>query len=165
MAHKLDLFEMLGCLNEKDIDYFSNLPPENQKYVVPLVLQRWLTGTNDPRQVVLVNEVVNPFVFNLYKHPHLMWLLMTIVTSGIQKRYTWPSQKSKVGLTKPVAASAVKEYYKYSSADANDAVKLLSCEQVIDIAQSLGYQQDEITKIKKEFNVNGTKSNKRSVNS
>lgn len=160
MTARLDLFEVLKRISLKDAEYYSNLSPEDQKQVLPVLLQRWLTGTTSQQQLILVNEVVNPFVFTLYKHPQLLWYLMTAVTTGKSNRYKWPAQKSKAEGNKPTAVLIVQEYYRYSSAHANDAVKVLSCDQVIELAHSLGYQQDTVSKIKKEFNVNGAKSNK-----
>lgn len=125
---------------------------------MPLLLQRWMTGTPDARQVFLINEVVNPFVFSLFRHKQLLWQLLTVASSGKSQKYTWLSQKSEAGKNKPTATNIVREYYKFSSKHARDAVKLLSYEQAVELAQELGYQPDVIAKLKKEYDVNGSKS-------
>ena len=154
--HKNDIFEVLGKLNAKDGEYYDNLPEENQKALHPLLLQRWMSGTDSARQVFFLNEVVNPFIFSLYKHKSLLWKLLTIAAPGSFKKYQWVSQKSEAGQNKPVSTAVVMEYYKYNSRHARDAVKLLTYEQVVSLAGDLGYQQDSIAKIKKEFDANGS---------
>ena len=153
--HKNDIFEVLGKLNTKNAEYYDNLPEENQKALHPLLLQRWMSGTDSAKQVFLLNEIVNPFVFSLFKHKPLLWKLLTLAAPGSFKKYQWMSQKSEAGHNKPASTVVVMEYYKYSSKHAKDAVKLLTYDQVVSLAHSLGYQQDTITKIKKEFDANG----------
>lgn len=156
--HKNNIFEVLGHLNNKDAEYYSKLPEDQQKAIVPLLLQRWMTGTSDARQIFLINEVVNPFVFSLFRHRQLLWQLLSVVGPGKFAKYTWMSQKSEAGQNKPVSTQVVADYYKYSLKHARDAVKLLTYEQVVDLAQELGHQPDVLAKIKKEYGVSGGKS-------
>lgn len=153
--HKTDIFEVLGNLNKKNEDYYANLPEDQQKSLQPLLLQRWMSGTLDARQVFLLNEVANPYVFSLYKHKDLLWKLLTVCAPGKFAKYQWMSQKGAGAVSRPITTAVVMEYYKYSTKHAKDAVQLLSVEQVIELAQHLGYQPEEIAKIKKEYNADG----------
>jgi hypothetical protein len=155
--YKNDIFAVLGQANNKNAEYFENLPEDQQKALQPLLIQRWLTGTESARQVFMINEIVNPFVFSLFRHKQLLWQLITICTPGKFQKYTWTSQKTDKH-SKPVSAQIVSQYYKYSAKHAKDAVKLLTYDQVVELAHQLGAQQDTITKIKKEFDVNGSRS-------
>src|SRR5688572_7896274 len=69
---KFDLFKALGSINKKDINYYKNLSEEEAKGLFPLVLMRWMTGTDDERQVVCLNEFANPYVFSLFRHKQLL---------------------------------------------------------------------------------------------
>jgi len=163
--HKLDVFKILGQLNNKDVNHYSELPEDLQKTVHPLLLQRWLSGTSSARQIMMLNEISNPYIFSLYKHKDLLWKLLTVTTPGHFCRYTWTSQKQNSD-KRPVATSIVKEYYKYSSKHAQDAVKLLSYDHILALAQELGRQQDDLTKLKKEYDTNAsTKATKKKQSS
>lgn len=149
--HKYDLFSVLSKANTKQVDYYNTLPDDLQKQIQPLLIQRWMSGTSRRSQVFLLNEVVNPYVFGLFKHKTLLWQLLTIAAPGKSVKYNWISQKGAKTHNKPVATKVVMEYYGYSSKHAIDALRVLSATQVIVLANDLGYQQDIISKIKKEF--------------
>jgi len=149
-VHKLDIFDVLNAISTKDVHFFSKLSPEEQKSIQPFVLQRWLTGGYDPLQTILINEVVNPYVFEFYQHPQLMWMLMTICTSGKPTRYRWiRAQQQKYA--HPNTLEVIKQFFSYSTKEANDALPLLSDDDIINYAEQLGYQTDEIKAIKKEL--------------
>lgn len=151
MSDKLDIFDVLNNISTKNTQYFSDLTPELQKQYVPFVITRWLSGTTDKRQVYLINEVVNNYTFSLQQHKQLLHYLMTICTSGNQKRYAWNKLPSKATTSKPLTTQVVADYFKYSIKDAKQVLHLLSKEQIIACAEQLGRQNDEITKIKKEL--------------
>jgi ketosteroid isomerase-like protein len=50
-----------------------------------------------------------------------------------------------------MALDIVKEYYDFSEREAKQSLPLLSSEDVIQLAEELGYQVDEIKKLKKEL--------------
>lgn len=156
--HKNNIFDVLNHASTKDVEYYAGLAEDQQKALQPLLLQRWMSGTSSAQQVYLLNEVVNPYVFSLFRHKDLLWKLLTVASSGRAQRYTWLSQKSDAGRHKPIATKVVSEYYKYNIKHATDAVKLLSYEQVAELAHDLGYQPDVIAKLKKEYDANGSKS-------
>lgn len=153
--HKTDIFAILGNLNKKNEAYYSELPDDQQKAIQPLLLQRWMSGTSDARQVFLLNEVANPFVFSLYKHKELLWHLLTVCAPGKFAKYQWMSQKGAGSVNKPVSTEVVMKYYGYNTRHAKDAVELLSADQILELAQHLGYQPEEIAKLKKEHNADG----------
>lgn len=153
--HKFDIFEVLGNINKKNEDYLTEMTDEQQKAVQPVLLQRWMSGTDSARQIYLLNEVANPYMFSLYKHKQLLWQLLTVCAPGSFKRYTWMGQKSAKHGKMPVSTKTVCEYYKYSEKHARDALLVLTVEQVMELAQHMGYQPDDISNIKKEFNAEG----------
>lgn len=151
VERKLDIFKVLDATNAKNRPFYEKLSPEERKGFVPSVTARWMTGTNDAAQVVCVNEFVNPYTFSLYKHPQLLWQLMTAANSGSRKRYAWNKLPGKNSTGKSNTIKVIMEYFDYSPARASEAVDMLTREQVMDMAADLGWQPDEVAKIKKEM--------------
>lgn len=147
----LDIFQVLNNVSKKNINYYSSLSEEQQKALQPFVVLRWLTGTRDARQVYFLNELVNPFVFSMPNHKQLLYFLLTTATSGKQQRYTWAKSLTKKTSSTPIILGVVKSYFKYNTTDAVEAMVLLTNEDILSCAEQLGYQPDEITKIKKEL--------------
>ncbi len=148
---KLVIFDVLNAVNKKNAKYFNTLTEDEIKTIQPFVLMRWLTGTDDETQIMLLNEFVNPVAFPLTKHKELLWQLLTIANSGVRQRYTWPKLESKKESSKPIATALVKQAYGYNDSHAADALQLLTIEDLIDLAFDQGMPGEEITKLKKEM--------------
>ena len=151
MAEKLDIFRVLNALNEKDAGFYSGLTEAEQKAFQPFLVMRWMSGTADARQVYFINEFVNPFAFSLPNHKELLWYLLILSNSGKQQRYTWNKLPASANSPKPASTKVVAKYYNYSMKDAIDALVVLSYQDVVELAEELGTQPDELAKIKKEY--------------
>ena len=149
--HKLNIFEVLGNISKKNPDYYNTLTEEEQKALMPLVVMRWLTGTNDARQIYFLNELVNPFVFSLANHKELLVDLMTTCCSGSSRRYNWKRVQSKKTTKSPTVVGVIRDHFGYSTIDAVDALPLLADSDIMEYAEHLGRQPDDIKKIKKEL--------------
>lgn len=147
---KLDIFRILNEIDNKNVKFYSSLTDEEQKAFFPVVVVRWLTGTYNKQQVYFINELVNPFVFSLYKHPQLIYYLMTICTNGKPQRYVWNKTQSK-SPTHSLTVKAIQQYFGYNSRDANKAIPLLNPEDIVSMAENLGWQDDELNKMRKEL--------------
>lgn len=148
---KLDIFRVLGAADKKQASFYASLTDEERKEMQPFLVARWLSGTSDAAQVMLLNEYVNPYSFSLTKHKELLWQLITIADSGKQRRYTWLKQPSKPESGRPNAIKVLREYYSYSIDEATAALAVLSRAQVVSLAEELGWQAEEIAKIKREL--------------
>lgn len=148
--HKLDIFQVLNKLSTKDRAYYNSLSEDEKKALAPLVVMRWLTGTKDARQVFFLNELVNPFVFSMANHKELLMDLMLASTSGRSSRYYWNKAKTKKSKASK-SVDVVREFFGYNTTEASEALPLLSNEDVIQFAEQLGRQPDEIKAIKKEL--------------
>lgn len=148
---KLDIFQLLNGLSKKDVEAYHRLSDEEKKEVLPLIVMRWMSGTPDARQVIFLNELVNPFVFPFYKHKDLLIDLLAICGPGSSKRYVWNKALSKKKANHTKATECIKQYFGYNTVDANDAVEILSADTILDYAQQLGWQADDISKLKKEL--------------
>jgi len=149
--HKLDIFQTLNHISKKDRNFFKDLTDEEKKAFQPLVVMRWLSGTTDARQVYFLNELVNPFVFSMHTHKELIYYLMTTCTSGKSQRYTWNKALSKKSSTTPLSVSVIKDYFNYSTMHAIEALPMLTNDDILEYAEQLGRQKEEMTKIKREL--------------
>lgn len=149
--HKLDIFQVLNKLSVKDREFYSSLSEEEQKALAPLVVMRWLSGTRDARQIFFLNELVNPFVFSMANHKELLVDMMLISTSGRSQRYFWNKANSKKSSNAPKSVEVICDYFGYSTTEAVEVLPLFSAEDVLQLAEELGKQLDDIKTIKKEL--------------
>lgn len=150
MTDKLSIFDVLKNIDDQNIEYVDNLPEHMQKQFVPFVTMQWMNCTDDLGQKVLLNEVVNSRIFKLYKHPKLLYRLMTSISDGDRKFYKWkkpPTKQYKF----PKAVEVVKQATGYSTKRADESMVVLSNDTIIEFAYELGYQQDKIKELQKEL--------------
>jgi hypothetical protein len=148
----LDLFKTLDGINKKKRFAFRELSAAEQKEFAPLVIMRWLSGTNNPGQITFLNEVVNPFVFDLSKHKELLYVLMTVCTNGSFKKYSWQKAKGKSIPSMPGSLDVIKRNDPYlSHRQAMDLLKIFKETDILGMAEDLGCEKEELTKIKAEF--------------
>ena len=148
---KLDIFQVLDHISNKDINFYRNLTEEEQKAFMPLVVMRWLSGTSSARQIYFLNELVNPHIFTSHQHKELLFYLMTVCAPGKKQRYFWNKTLSKKSTATPTAVSVIREYFGYNTLEAIDAMKLLSNDNIMLYAEELGTQTDQLSKLKKEL--------------
>ena len=147
---KLDIFSLLGSIdNSRSGDIYTNLSDDEKKGFAPLVVMRWMTGTSDERQIMLLNEFINPYIFPLAKHPHLLMQSLQVASSKRPKRYTWMGIKG--GKKSTLANKVIAEYFDYSMREVNLLSPRPSDAEILQMAEELGWQKDEVTKLKKEL--------------
>lgn len=149
-TERVDIFELLGKIDTKQPDLFSSYTEEEQKTIAPYVIMRWLSGISSARQIIFINELVNPYVFTLGKDKDLLLKLLSICTNGRQQRYKWVKQAKKEP-SFPLATKLVKEYFGYNTKHAKDALPILTNDDMIGFAEELGYQPEDIKKLKVEM--------------
>lgn len=147
---KLDIFKLLQRLTAGERGIWETLSEEERRGFAPLVVQRWLSGTRDERQLMALNQFANPRLFALRQHPQLLLLLLQACTMKQQqgRRYSWPGVKhrAKRELRGRVLAAA----YGWSSRELQQCTVWPSDEEVERLASELGWQQDELAKLRKE---------------
>lgn len=150
MANTLDLFDILNQLNKKNINWFDELTLDEIKSIAPVVLMRWLSGVHNASQIMIINEILNPYVFTLANNKKLLWYLMCICTTGKHQRYSW-SKINYGNSTQSLTIKCIKQYYNYSTRHAKQVLPLVKPEQVIEMAEELGYDNTELNSLKKEL--------------
>ena len=150
-SYKLDIFGLLGKLNSsKSGDIYAALSDEERKGFAPLVVERWMTGTSDEQQIVMINELVNPYVFSLGKHPHLLMQLLQVASSKKDgRRYYWLGVKG--GKKKNEAAKVVAEYLDMSMREVRLLNPFPDNAEILRMADELGWQKEEFKKLEKEL--------------
>jgi hypothetical protein len=149
--YKLDIFELLDSLNKKDLKIWDRLTPEQRKAFAPIVVERWMAGTQDKAQIVLINELVNSFVFELADHPQLLMQLLAVANRGERRRYQWIGMKASKKSKHELTIKVIRESTDCTVQDANEYMSLLSAEDIIESAEKLGWQKEELAALKKEL--------------
>lgn len=147
---KVDIFDFLRQVDKSNLRYYDDLTEPQKKSLSLVVAARWFSCTKNKRQLLMMNELVNPFVYRFStKHGQLLYRLMMISSSGTEKRYSWISKKKNIS-SKPNSVKAVAQYYGISTRTATGYLGMLSVDDIIDCAESLGYDGQTVKKIKNE---------------
>lgn len=144
--HKFNIFDILGKLSQKKRDFSD----EEIKAFQPMVIQRWLSGTQNERQVYLINSFANRYCWSLANHKELLINLMTIASPGRMYKYQWLRRDVKSSKTK-LSEVVVAKYYNYPLRRAAEAVSMLENDVILGYAEELGYQKEQIRDLKKEL--------------
>lgn len=149
MTEKLDIFETLKQIDKKNINYFDNLDMEAKKSLAPVVFMRWFSSGNT-KQLQLANAILNPMVYKMYHHPALMYKLFVACSDGKSKRYNWIKKKSK-DKSAPTATATIAAYQKCSKTDAARYRSQFTMDEIIEMAEDMGYDNEWVKKIKTEL--------------
>lgn len=146
---KVDIFGVLKDINDGKRDFYTKLPEDQQKTLHPFVLTRWMSGTKNPLQLIMLNNTVNRYNFSLVSHKRL--LMDMLLASGARGvRYQWKPGPKKLS-SGGVVERLFKEYYQCSPKEAKMyATSNVDVETLIKMAQFLGWQDDEVTKLKQK---------------
>lgn len=150
MTRSLDVFALIKAAQNKDFQFYDKLSDQQRKEFAPVVVQRWISGCDDPLQVMMVNEYVNPYVFALHKHPQLLYKLMA-VASQKNNRCTYPKIVKNKDKSTPLAVDVIKRMLSVSTDEATSLVKTMKPQDIIDAGYDLGYDSSDIKKLTKEL--------------
>lgn len=142
-----DLFQGLASLSAGNKEYYNDLSEAGKKGVAPFVMARWMTGTSDQAQLIRLNTVVNPYLFSGTADKSALMKLLAVAATGSTKRYQWlkaPGAKSK-----KMSLEIIKAYYECSTREA--VTYKVSNEDLLEMAEELGLEKEDISKLKKEL--------------
>lgn len=148
----LDIFTVLRNIDLKNRDFFTNLTEEERKGFAPVVVMQWLTcGTqNDELQNILINEYVNKYVFNLYKHPDLLYRLMVCCSTGTPQFYKWTKSAKKENKY-PKSVALLQRHFSCSTKRAIEMLTMVPNDELLMLACDYGYQADDYKALQKEL--------------
>lgn len=107
---RLDLDLVLPAIDRKDLNYYDRLSDEDKKLYVPLVFMRYMSSLGPQSDsaayaVMITNEIVNKFLFQLGKHPELLHMLLCL--TGTDKKQYRPYIGAK---TKTTSSKVIDEF-------------------------------------------------------
>ena len=150
-----DLFVALEKISSGDQQWFDGLSVEDKKAASPFVLGRWLTGTSDRAQLIRLNTFVNPYVFALGQDKALLFKLLAAAATGKTRRYQWIKAPPATKAAK-CTTEAIMQYYDVSSREAALWAFNISGSDILEMAEELGWDTEQIKKLKKEVDEPGT---------
>lgn len=90
--HGLDIFRTLSAIDNHDLDYFSNLSPDEKKGYASPVVMRWASSAKAPLQdwnLIAVNDRANKHHYDLYEYTDLQYRLLASVGMGMRTNHEW----------------------------------------------------------------------------
>lgn len=150
MADRLDIFEVLRHINGKDVDWYENLSADQQKLFVPYLSLMWMSFSNLDIQVDLLNDFVNRYTFSLYKHPQLLYNLLTVCATGNANDRVQYRKKVTSKDKKPISVRVLSEYYGISEREATNYLTIITIDDLVEMASAVGLEKTEVTSLKKE---------------
>lgn len=93
-TYKLDIQTVLEAADKGMRDFYDNLTEEEQKAFTPLITMRWQSALSDKSdlkyyQILATNDLVNLGMWNLGRHPELLWKLMCVAGTGRKQYHAW----------------------------------------------------------------------------
>jgi hypothetical protein len=132
-----------------DITLYQSSDDLTKKQISPFMLNKWMGGSSHPLEVLLVNETVNKYLFELYKHPDLLYKLCCTAVAEDYSKFSFIKTKSIKNSS--IAVEVISEYFQCNTNSASLFLKSTSIESLIEMANSLGYDAESIKKLKKEL--------------
>jgi len=158
MAAKLDIFAVLSYLDENNLGVYEALREDSEMLKelernVSWMLPQWMTGaTNDSVHAELIdnfNEFCNDGWFNLYGHPELQAKLLACCGVG-KTRHKYYKPQNSPNLSK-IMKLLESKYVDVREGEAAMWVRHATSDDLVHLAQSLGYQEKEVKELTKSF--------------
>jgi len=147
--YKLDIFECLSQISKKNIHYYDNLSDEQKKGFLSLIISRWVYGTPHELQILLLNQVVNPYLFSLNKHPSLIYKLLTTTSVRPNTVYRWKAKQQDIKF--PLSINVISKYYGISKREAILHLPNYTAPDILTMCADIGLQTDELKNLKIEL--------------
>jgi hypothetical protein len=114
---KLDIINLLQAVDRCDGDWLQRQPADVRREFAPPVAMRWTAtlakdGDEAAYMLWVVNEHVNLHLYDLHKHPDLIFRLLATCGVGSQQKHVWlapPTRLSKANAAATLVASVFPE--------------------------------------------------------
>lgn len=143
------IFDILGAFGRGPRNMFDEMTDDDLKSIHPYVLLRWLAGSNDPALIVWLNATANVSNNSQHRHKRLnLSIMQTVRGLGVRPKWIAPPARSKKSSR---AITVIKESLLCSTRDAEAHLSVIDAQTVIEEAQRLGWQPDDIKKLTQEL--------------
>ena len=129
---KIDLKSMLGAVDRRNKEFYSQLSDEQKKEFSPFMVMRWTSTIKGSKQLQehyleLTNEFLNKDFSVLYKHKELCWMLASIIGIGRNQFHPW------IGVSKKTKKEILKDRFSslYPSLNQDELKILLSNKKAV----------------------------------
>jgi len=149
---EVTVFSLLKEIENKNYEFYDTLTKEQQHILFkPVVVMMWLIGSySSINQHILLDEIVNRYLFAFSKHPKLLYLLMCVCGESKSKKFVFLKREAKQKKFKETI-EVIESYYNCSPREAESYVCLLSLDDIKEMAAALGYENTQIKLIIKEW--------------
>lgn len=116
--YKLNLTNLLNAINRHDLNWLMRQPEDVSKEFAPLTALRWAAGFKQDsirtaQMLWLLNERVNNHLFDLGKHPDLLFRLLASCGMGHMQREWFPMTPRRSDTNK--AVELLRTYYPFAN--------------------------------------------------
>lgn len=139
------LFDILNAIDVGD----SGAYKKYEKDYNPYMIMKWMAACKDPSRIILVNELLNTNVFRLSKEKELLFYLSCAISDGEKKRYKWIKRLKNKDKS---SIEVVSQYYDITKREARISLSVFNNDDIIEMAQELGYTDKELKTLKKSLN-------------
>lgn len=147
-SRTVNIFDTLKRIDQRQEDYYDGMMETDQKQLHPLVMTRWMSGTSDPAVIQMLNLTNNKFNFILAAHKPLLMRMLLLSASGSSRRYQWLSKTKDTSQNRSL--KVLVEYYNCSQRESEMYVKMHTMDELVQMAEHVGWQDDEIKALMKE---------------
>lgn len=155
---KLDIKNVLYNIDNKNINWFSTLTEEQKDGFSPYVVMQFLNGGNSEESLELTNMVLNSNFSSKSKDKELFYRLACVIGTG-RKAYHPYTKPPKVSKTRSnsIYVKLLTEYTQETVTEQeaiiiyNKNKKFYNDDYWVMIAESLGWDNDSVKKLKAEI--------------
>jgi len=140
----LSLNTILNALDRKDMKFWDQCTPDQQKKIAPFLLNRYMSivkGTADLQEWYLrvTNQRVNVNYFALNKHPKLVWQLLCTVSPGMGNQFhQWIGNKKKKSNNSDIRKQLAVLYPNYKEDELDLLASMTTAKELKELAQASG---------------------------
>lgn len=138
----VNIFDVLKKIDGRDESYYDVMSENDQKQLHPLVLTRWMSGTSDPSAILILNHTINRYNFSLTNHKPLLMRMLLVAATGRSRHYKWLPKTKETSKSK--AIQVLRQFYNCSEREAKLYVQHHTIDEIIDMANHIGWQKDEV---------------------
>jgi hypothetical protein len=139
----VNIFDALKAISIGNTTFFEKLSDADCKSLSPYVLLLWSKHPDNhiKERLIFSNEICNPFMFSLSKHPRLLYALLCQSNGFGYCRYSFAKHATDKRL------SLISEYMNVSSQKAKEILPRLSHKALMEMANELDWSKKQIKEL------------------